>query len=75
MQVRYANSSWDHTIPATMVTEGGGIGWMLHPNPYATNEPCDYVVPAGQHCTYVLRFWQGNLHHIHNVFLITFYVR
>lgn len=48
--VRYANSSLDHTIPATMVTEGGGKGWMIHPIPYATSIPCDYVVQNGSHC-------------------------
>ena len=25
---------------------------MIHPNPYSTNEACDYTTPPGEHCTY-----------------------
>jgi hypothetical protein len=41
--VRFANASLDHEIPATLVTEGGGIGWMRNPKP-ATFRGCDRVI-------------------------------
>lgn len=50
--VVYANSSMNHEINATLVREGGGIGWMRHPIPRITSEACDYVVPAGKHCNF-----------------------
>ena len=54
--LRFANPSRDHEINATMVTEGGGIGWMRNPKP-ATFRGCDYVIgpwtkPRGYHCNY-----------------------
>lgn len=27
--VRYSNAAMDEQIPATLVTEGGGVGWMV----------------------------------------------
>lgn len=50
--LRYSDPSKDHAINATLVTEGGGVGWMLHPLPYVTDIPCDYVTPPGKHCSF-----------------------
>jgi len=36
---------------ATVVEEGGGIGWMMHPMGYESAMPCDWNPGAiGQHC-------------------------
>lgn len=53
--LRFANSSRDRVIPAMVVTEGGGLGWMRNPRP-PTWHTCDYVTSAtwdpvhGEHC-------------------------
>jgi hypothetical protein len=50
--LRFAEPERDRWINATMVTEGGGIGWMRNPKP-ATFDGCDRVVLPGQpHCDY-----------------------
>ena len=36
------NSSNDHQITGTVVSEGGGIGWALNPFGYQSNAPCDW---------------------------------
>jgi len=42
----------DYNIPATVVEEGGGIGWVIHPMGAADAHPCDWNPAAtGQHCT------------------------
>lgn len=44
----------DYDIPATVVEEGGGIGWVLHPMGAADAHPCDWNPAAfGQHCEHV----------------------
>jgi len=46
--------SQDYEIPATVVEEGGGIGWIIHPMGAADAHPCDWNPAAtGQHCDYV----------------------
>ena len=45
-------SNLSRQIPATVVREGGGVGWMRNPLPYRTPTDCDYVVPEGQHCNW-----------------------
>merc|ERR1712070_1224471 len=54
--LRFANSSLDHHINATDITEGGGIGWRLNPFPNVRNDPCDYNVTLhdgpGHHCKF-----------------------
>jgi hypothetical protein len=51
--LRFGNSSLDTIIPATVVTEGGGIGWMRYPIPPGFRT-CDYVTSAvwggSEHC-------------------------
>ena len=51
---RFADSTQDCGINATMVTEGGGKGWMIHPFPTSQElgGDCDYVVAPGHHCFY-----------------------
>ena len=55
--LRFANATLDRWINATMVTEGGGIGWMRNPKP-ATFGTCDWVIPraapghAQKHCNF-----------------------
>lgn len=40
-------------INATMVEEGGGVGWMMHPMGYDSTAPCDWNPGAfGEHCTW-----------------------
>jgi hypothetical protein len=47
----HSDPSKDHNIPATVVAEGGGKGWMFNPFPYGTDVPCDWNPGAhGQHC-------------------------
>jgi len=36
----------NYDIPATVVDEGGGIGWVVHPMGAADPHPCDWN-PAG----------------------------
>jgi hypothetical protein len=48
--VRFSDPSKDFEIPATIVKEGGGVGWMVHPLTNPTNLACDYVVGEGKHC-------------------------
>merc|ERR1719231_2002954 len=45
--LRFADPSKDRQIPATVVLEGGGQGWMRNPIPYITNYACDYAVAPG----------------------------
>ena len=43
----------DYEIPAVVVEEGGGIGWVIHPMGAADAHPCDWNPAAtGQHCDY-----------------------
>ena len=45
--------SHDYEIPAVVVEEGGGIGWVIHPMGARDNHPCDWNPAAtGQHCDY-----------------------
>lgn len=48
--IRFKDSSKDHSIKATVVTEGGGKGWMKIPIPNFTQINCDYKVKNGTHC-------------------------
>eukprot|EP00041_Stephanoeca_diplocostata_P007815 m.112842 g.112842 ORF g.112842 m.112842 type:complete len:390 (-) comp17044_c0_seq1:271-1440(-) len=48
--IRFQNTSLDREIPAVLVKEGGGVGWMRQPIPYFTTNACDYIVPQGKHC-------------------------
>jgi hypothetical protein len=41
--VRFADSTKDKQIKATLVREGGGTGWMRYPIPNPYNISCDYV--------------------------------
>ena len=52
--LRYADSRLDHAVNATMVTEGGGAGWMLYPWPSGNvGGDCMYsVTGTGRHCFY-----------------------
>ena len=49
--LRFGNASEDRQVPARVVREGGGIGWMRNPLPYRADS-CDYVVPEGEHCAW-----------------------
>lgn len=49
--LRFRNSSLDREISATLVTEGGGKGWMVYPWPLASGALM-YVVGHGKHCFY-----------------------
>ena len=53
--LRFANASLDVDIPATVVTAGGGMGWMKYPMP-PTFYTCDYVASAywggADHCNW-----------------------
>ena len=51
-RVLFADATRDFDINATLVTEGGGKGWMRHPIPWITDSACDYVVPPGKHCPF-----------------------
>lgn len=43
----------NYEIPATVVEEGGGMGWIVHPMGAADQHPCDWNPAAtGQHCDY-----------------------
>ena len=47
------NPKEDYEIPAVVVEEGGGIGWVIHPMGAADAHPCDWNPAAtGQHCDY-----------------------
>ena len=49
-----SDPSKDYEIPATVVEEGGGIGWVVHPMGAADPHPCDWNPAAtGKHCDYV----------------------
>ncbi len=49
--VIHEDPAQDYEINATIVEEGGGAGWAVHPWPYATNAPCDWNPSrVGQHC-------------------------
>ena len=48
--IRYADSSKDVEINATVVKSGGGKGWMKWPFPNYAGQQCDRVVPPGTHC-------------------------
>ena len=37
---------------ATLVTQGGGAGWMVHPFPEMRDGDGDYEVEPGKHCFY-----------------------
>lgn len=53
--LRFANASKDRMINATMVTQGGGLGWRLNPFPDVRNDPCDYNVTEegpDHHCKF-----------------------
>jgi len=46
-----ADPEKNHVINATLVTEGGGQGWMVHPMGYGSSAPCDWNPGAqGKHC-------------------------
>eukprot|EP01052_Picozoa_sp_SAG31_P022909 SAG31_NODE_1849_length_7088_cov_2.647446_2_plen_222_part_00 len=45
-------------IAATIVKEGGGLGWARNPLPWVSDAACDYRVPHGEHCT----GWPGKEH-------------
>ena len=46
-------SGKDYEIPATVVEEGGGLGWVIHPMGAADPHPCDWNPAAtGEHCDY-----------------------
>lgn len=49
--LRFADPSKDMVIPATVVTAGGGIGWMRYPIP-PHFKVCDYVTQPGEHCSW-----------------------
>ena len=55
--LRFGNASLDRWINATMVTAGGGIGWMRNPKPPSFST-CDWVIPraapghAQEHCNF-----------------------
>lgn len=50
-KVLHNDPSDDYVVNATVVREGGGIGWTLHPILYKTSIPCDWNPAAiGQHC-------------------------
>jgi len=49
----HSDSSDDFDAPATLVTEGGGVGWAINPYPYGTSIPCDWNAAAhNQHCSF-----------------------
>jgi len=53
--IRFADSAKDFEIKATIVKEGGGIGWMRYPVPELTDVNCDYNVTkenASAHCDF-----------------------
>ena len=51
--LRFADPSLDREVPATLVTEGGGKGWMVYPWPSpGTSGDLMYVVGPGKHCFY-----------------------
>jgi hypothetical protein len=49
--LRFADLSKDMVINATVVTEGGGLGWMVYPIP-PSFAGCDYVAQPPNHCNY-----------------------
>ena len=52
----FKDPSKNFDVNATLVTEGGGKGWMLHPFPTMADGDCDYIVQGagktGIHCYY-----------------------
>jgi hypothetical protein len=49
--VIHADPSKDYEINATIVAEGGGAGWAIHPWPYGSGAPCDWNPSIhGEHC-------------------------
>eukprot|EP00440_Ansanella_granifera_P001336 gb/GFBE01001438.1/.p1 GENE.gb/GFBE01001438.1/~~gb/GFBE01001438.1/.p1 ORF type:complete len:387 (+),score=62.44 gb/GFBE01001438.1/:1-1161(+) len=51
--IRFKDPSKDFEIDATVVKEGGGLGWMRYPVPEPTDLNCDYNVTkvnASAHC-------------------------
>merc|ERR1712086_30320 len=50
--LRFADSKLDREINATLVTEGGGKGWMVWPWPGGSTGDLMYVVKPGEHCFY-----------------------
>ena len=56
--LRFADPALDREVNATMVTEGGGKGWMVYPWPSGScpggvcSGDCMYVVGPGKHCYY-----------------------
>lgn len=50
--LRFADRSLDREINATLVTEGGGKGWMVWPWPGGSTGDLMYVVGPDKHCFY-----------------------
>ena len=51
MQVIFPDPKKNYFVNATIVAEGGGKGWAIHPFPYSSHAPCDWNPGAfGQHC-------------------------
>jgi len=51
--LRFSNPKLDRAVGATLVTEGGGKGWMIYPWPSADDTGnLMYVVGSGKHCFY-----------------------
>lgn len=48
--LRFADPKLDYEINATIVTEGGGKGWMKNPLFGGTDVNCDYIVQPPAHC-------------------------
>lgn len=50
-KVIFSDPKKDYFVNATVVPEGGGKGWAIHPFPYNSGAPCDWNPGAyGQHC-------------------------
>eukprot|EP01043_Picozoa_sp_COSAG02_P049757 COSAG02_NODE_5031_length_4712_cov_3.859961_3_plen_270_part_00 len=50
--LRFADEKLDRDVKATVVTEGGGQGWMVYPWPSPGDGDCMYKVAKGHHCYY-----------------------
>ena len=51
--LRFADPKKDRDVNATLVTEGGGTGWMVYPWPSGPSGDCMYTVwGEGRHCFY-----------------------
>ena len=49
--VVHPDPSKDFEINATIVAEGGGAGWAVHPWPYSSGAACDWnPAKSGEHC-------------------------